>query len=163
MWLARRIHLRLNNNTTAPHSTHPSSSPRVPNQLTAAPTTSGKQKLESIFEQVQPIYIPGPFLLGCLSRGLCSARFHYGPGAATLRCTKTNNVIRFEVSYYFCVLYRGQKYTQYSSDRLEKPQTEAKTNWSAQLLLTGGGGALNCRDTRQHMQQHADMQLRRSE
>lgn len=140
MWLARRIHLRLNNNTTAPHSTHPSSSPRVPNQLTAAPTTSGKQKLESIFEQVQPIYIPGLFLLGCLSRGLCSARFHYGPGAATLRCTKTNNVIRFEVSYYFCVLYRGQKYTQYSSDRLEKPQTEAKTNWSAQLLLTGGGG-----------------------
>lgn len=62
------------------------------------------------------------------------------PGAATLRCTKTNNVIRFEVSYYFCVLYRGQEYTQYSSDRLKKPQTEAKTHRSAQLSLTTGGG-----------------------
>lgn len=52
----------------------------------------------------------------------------------------------------------------HSSDRWKKPQTEAKTCWSAQLSLTarGGGGALNCRQAHQHMQHRVDMQLRRS-
>lgn len=58
--------------------------------------------------------------------------------------TNTSRVIRFEVNYEFCVLHRGQKYAQHSSDRWKKPQTEAKTCWSAQLSLTasGRGGAV---------------------
>lgn len=161
--VAGRVHssLWLNNNTT-PHSARSSSSPPVANKLPSTPTTSGKHKLEYILEQVRPICIPGQFLLGCLSRGHWSVCFHYRPGAALLHCSKTSSVIRFEVSYYFCVLYWGQKYAQHSSDRLKKPQTEAKTYWSAQLPLTAMGGPLNRRHARQHMQHRVDMQLRRS-